>query len=129
MIAGKRISGLFGDNGYELIAQSVGASNFTVYFSVRAGGPQLTLTSSPLTLGNWYHVAAVRSSNPSRLSLYVDGVLVQTMDDTLAGSNLNSTQHLTMGGGIEGDGAFHRPFDGFIDEVRLTKAALLPSAH
>jgi hypothetical protein len=128
MIAGKRISGLFGDNGYELIAQSVGARNFTVYFSIRAGGPQLTLTSSPLTLGNWYHVAAVRSSNPSRLSLYLDGVLVQTMDDTLAGSNLNSTQHLTIGGGIEGDGAFHRPFDGFIDEVRLTKAALLPSA-
>src|SRR5206468_4128841 len=97
-------------------------------FNMRAGGPQVTATSGMLNLGTWYHVAAVRSTSPARLSLYVDGVLVQNIDDALAGSNLNSSQHLTIGGCIEGDGAFHRPFDGFIDEVRLSKAVLLPNA-
>jgi len=126
MITGKRISGLFGDKGYELLAQSSGPG-FSISFDLRAGGPQATLTSGLLNLGNWYHVAAVRSSSPARLSLYLDGVLVQAIDDPLAGTNLNSTQHLTIGGCIEGDGAFHRPFDGFIDEVRLSKTALAPA--
>jgi len=127
MIAGKRISGLFGDKGYELLAQSSG-SGFIISFDIRAGGPQATLTSGLLDLGNWYHVATVRSSSPARLSLYLDGVLVQAIDDPLAGTNLNSTQHLTIGGCIEGDGAFHRPFDGFIDEVRFSKTVLVPAA-
>jgi hypothetical protein len=127
MIAGKRISGLFGDKGYELLAQS-SASGFVISFSIRAGGPQATLTTGLLGLGNWCHVAAVRSSNPARLNLYINGGLVQSIDDPLTGVNLNSTQHLTIGGCIEGDGAFHRPFDGFIDEARLSRSALAPSA-
>jgi hypothetical protein len=125
MITGKRISGLFGDKGYELIAQSVG-NGFTISFNIRAGGPQATVSSGILNFGTWYHVGAIRSSG-SGLSLYLNGGLVQHMADILVGSNLSSSQHLSIGGAIEGDGFFHRPFDGFIDEVRLTKSALLPT--
>jgi len=125
MIAGKRISGLFGDKGYELIAQSAG-NGFRILFNIRAGGPQATVSSGVLNFGNWYHVAASRSSG-SGLSLYLNGALVQNMADTLAGSSLSSSQHLSIGGSIEGDGSFHAPFNGFIDEVRLTKSVLLPT--
>jgi hypothetical protein len=125
-IAGKRVSGLFGDNGYELYARASG-SGYTVQILLRAGGPAVTLASGTLSFDRWYHIAAVRSGATTSISLYVDGVLTATGTDTLAGTSLNSAQHFSVGGAIEGgscSGCFHSSFDGFIDEVRLTAGAL-----
>ncbi len=123
-IAGKRISGLFGDKGYELLGRQSG-SGLTVEASIRAGGATVTAISSVLSTGQWYHVAAVRGAGT--LNLYVDGVLAQSVTDTIAGADLTSAQHFSVGGAIQGDNNFHIPFDGNIDEVRLTLAALSPS--
>jgi hypothetical protein len=122
-IAGKRIAGLFGDKGYELLARQSG-SGLTVEATLRGGGPSATAMSEVLNTGQWYHLAAVRGGGNVRL--YVDGALAQSVADATAGSSLNSTQHFSVGGAIQGDGDFHLPFDGMIDEVRLTLAALSP---
>jgi hypothetical protein len=125
-VAGKRVSGLFGDKGYELYALPSG-SGYTVQFLLRAGGAAVTLVSGILSLDTWYHVAAVRSAATMTVSLYINGVLVDTDADTLAGISLNSAQHFSVGGAMEGggcSGCFHSSFDGFIDEVRLTAGAL-----
>ncbi len=120
-IAGKRNSGLFADKGYELDAIKSGAG-FKVRALIRAGGPALFADSGALNFNQWYHVAAVRGGGTLRV--YVDGVLAKSVADTLAGEDLTSSQHLSVGGSKEGDGNFHSPFDGLIDEVRLTLAAL-----
>jgi len=130
-IAGKRISGLFGDKGYELLITPSGAG-FKVRAAIRAGGPQVTAESGELGFGQWYHVAAVRGGG--NLKVYVDGVQAGSVADTLAGISLNSgAQHFSVGGCLEGgtcpgdSPCFHTPFNGFIDEVRLTVAALPPA--
>jgi len=125
-IAGKRVSGLFGDKGYELYARASG-SGYTVQILLRAGGPAVTLASGVLSFDRWYHVAAVRAAATMSVSLYIDGVLAATGPDSLAGISLNSGQHFSVGGAMEGggcSGCFHSSFDGFIDEVRLSAGAL-----
>jgi len=123
-IAGKHIASLFGSKGYELIANTSGGG-FTVSGSISAGGAVVTATSSALNLAQWYHVALVRGGGT--LKLYVDGVLAQSVADSIPGASLNSTQNFSVGGAKEGDGNFHKPFNGLIDEVRITQTALLSS--
>jgi len=120
-IAGKHIATLFGNKGYELLANTSGGG-FTVSGSISGGGTVVTATSAMLNLAQWYHVALVRGSGTLRL--YVDGVLAQSVSDSIPGTSLNSTQNFSVGGAREGDGNFHKPFNGLIDEVRITGAAL-----
>ena len=127
-IAGKRISGLFSDIGYELLARQA-EGGFTVEMALRAGGssgyPQAV--SQVLSAGQWHHLAGVRDTASGRVKLYVDGSLAADVADTTAGVTLNSLQHFSIGGAIQGDGMFQLPFDGWIDEVRLTMSAIEPS--
>ena len=76
-IAGKRVSGLFGDVGYELYARSSG-SGYTIQLLLRAGGPAVTLASEVLSFDTWYHIAAVRKSDNASVDLYIDGLLEAT---------------------------------------------------
>jgi hypothetical protein len=123
-IAGEHITALFGNKGYELFATTSGGG-YTVGASISAGGTVVTATSGALTLGQWYHVAAVRGGGT--LKLYVDGVQAASVTDTIAGQNLDGAQNFSIGGAREGDGNYHKPFDGLVDEVRITLAALTPS--
>jgi len=120
-IAGKHIASLFGNKGYELIANASGGG-FTVSGSISGGGTVVTATSAALNLSQWYHLALIRGGG--NLKLYVDGVLAQSVSDSIAGTSLNSTQDFSVGGAKEGDGNFHKPFNGLIDEVRITGTAL-----
>ena len=97
-------------------------TGYTVGTAISAGAATVTATSGVLSLGQWYHLAAVRGGG--NLKLYVDGVLAQSVVDSIAGSSLDSSQHFSVGGAIQGDGNFHLPFDGLIDELRLTSTAL-----
>jgi hypothetical protein len=123
-IAGKHITSLFANKGYALVANPSGAG-FTVSGSISGGGTVVTATSGVLNLSQWYHLALVRSAGT--LKLYVDGVQAQSVTDSIPGTSLNSTQNFSVGGAREGDGNFHNPFNGLIDEVRITGTALAPN--
>jgi hypothetical protein len=120
-IAGKHITSEFSNKGYELLASSSGGG-FTVSAAISAGGSTVTATSGALTLGQWYHVAAVRSGG--NLTLYVNGTSAASVPDSTSGGDLTSAQHFSVGGAKQVDGNFHVPFNGLIDEVRVTMAAV-----
>jgi len=122
-IAGKRVSGLFGDKGFELLTLPA-PGGFMVRWMIRAGGTAVEALSDVLSVGRWYHVAGVRKAATTNVNLYVDGALVRSVMDTIAGAALTGGQHFSVGGAIQGDGTFQVPFDGFIDEVRLSSGDL-----
>jgi len=132
LIAGKLISGLFNDHGYDLHVRPTGdqpgASTYQVRFEVRDpdgggddGGSGFAIMSQGLSFDEWHHIAGVR--NGTELQLYLDGLLVGTAQ--LSGAaDFNSLQSFAVGGGVQGAGGIERAFDGYIDEVRLTMGAL-----
>jgi len=132
LIAGKLISGLFNDHGYDLHVRPTGdqpsASTYQVKFEVRDpdgggndGGAGFAILSQGLSFDEWHHVAGVRDGTDLRL--YLDGLLVGTAQ--LSGAaNFNSLQSFAVGGGVQGAGGLERAFNGYIDEVRLTMEAL-----
>lgn len=67
------------------------------------------------TLNTWYHVCAERSGNTVRL--YADGVMLTSASYT--GTLNDTTKELTIGSlSLNSPGNY---FDGWIDEVRITK--------
>ena len=93
--------------GYQWYNQGVGS------FGLHSG-------STYFTPGTWYHVAMVRSN--SVLKMYVDGV-GQAMNDTYAPA-LNHN-HVMGGSGVfqVGNGHSVAPWEGYIDEVRISHTA------
>lgn len=88
---------------------------FTCYdYSV--GGPLLASTTTILTDGTWYHVAAVRSGNTFKL--YINGVpeSTQTFTGTI---NFDFNLGLRIGGGnLDGANGYYK---GYLDELRFSK--------
>jgi hypothetical protein len=128
LIAGKGITGNFADKGYELGLRTSyisGDAKYTIYFdgSVLA----FSLRSGELAFNQWRHVAVNRKGGD--INLYVDGVpIAKTGCPPTA--TFASRQRFSIGcSALEGPGKPGRPFDGFIDEVRLTIGeALGPSS-
>jgi hypothetical protein len=128
-IAGKAISGLFGDKGYGLsIAghnRTPGADTFDIDFGAGADGVKFHYIEdlTGYQLNQWYHIAGVREGGLA--SLYVNGELVGAVESpTALPVNGNSTQEFTIGGARTGavisGNSYTLPFGGLIDEVRLT---------
>lgn len=92
--------------------------------SVFYGSTILTISNpSTHTLNAWHHVALVREG--ANLSLYLDGSRVAT-SATIGSNNLNnSTKSLSLGVVFNNSGPdpANLYFTGYIDEVRITKAA------
>ncbi len=72
--------------------------------------------------GLWHHVAAVRDKAAGKIRIYVDGVLDVEGDDITTGIYPNG--FLSIGGF---DGYTSRNFNGNIDFVKVTRAALAPN--
>ena len=119
LIAGKGITGNFADKGYELgirPSYASGDAKYTIYFdgSVLA----FSIRSGELAFNEWHHVAVNRKV--ADINLYVDGVSVAKTQCPPSAS-FASRQSFSIGcSALEGPGKPSRPFDGFIDEVRLT---------
>ena len=119
LIAGKGITGNFADKGYELgirPSYASGDAKYTIYFdgSVLA----FSIRSGELAFNEWHHVAVDRKG--ADINLYVDGVSVAKTGCPPSAS-FASRQSFSIGcSALEGPGKPARPFDGFIDEVRLT---------
>jgi hypothetical protein len=79
------------------------------------GGSGVLISSSNLTAGRWYHVALVKAgTGTNQTSLYLDGVLIAS------GTDANTYAPGTAFVGSEGAGSY---FDGYLDDLRITKAA------
>lgn len=74
------------------------------------------LASSPISLNAWHHVAAARQG--STLRLFVDGVVVATVTDTV---NYTFDTSVPLGVGKAAGQVGYAFVNGQIDEVRITK--------
>lgn len=100
-------------NGWQLLISPSGAPRFYQYAS--GGSYPLTATGINLRDGAWHHIAVSRNSGTLRM--FVDGMQVA--------SAANSTNYgyslLYMSIGYQRQGNSRYPFNGAIDEVRVTK--------
>lgn len=79
----------------------------------------LTTSGTPLTAGNWYHVAIVYSDAADLQEIYIDGVL--RASSTRSGLLDLNNDPLQIGAD---QGFSGREFEGLIDEVRVYNGAL-----
>ena len=98
-------------------------------------GTRMTQSSGSITTGVWHHAAMVLdrdfSGNLDSYSIYLDGVQVaQTLADLPDLDYGNTPLYIgagNYGADPNGVGIYRRNFDGLIDEVRISSAALSPS--
>jgi len=89
-----------------------------------SGGARVA-ASAP-TLNQWTHIAGVLDDSSGAMSLYFDGVLVDSITTSLRPfASLDPTQNpgLSIGGYPDNH---YGPFNGLIDEVRISDRALSP---
>jgi hypothetical protein len=103
---------------YSLYISNVNTINFTVSI----GSTQYPLSSSTLTVNNWYHI--VGTYNGSIQDLYINGYLVSSQ--YVSGSILNSGQSIQIGRSNRG-GTLNYYFQGDISNVALYSSALSAS--
>jgi hypothetical protein len=108
-------------------------SSFAVNYSTEAAsgdapnlatcGADLRPATSAWDLDTWYHI--VGTYNGSQLELYINGVSVGTVAQTL--DTNTEFDHVGIGIDTVWSGTFHWLCDGRVDEVKLYDYALSPS--
>ncbi len=93
-------------------------SSFVNFATTTSTGGLVNFTGSiaVTTASSWTHIAVVRSG--STLSIYVNGILDASIAITGSITALTSTNNLAIG--VQGDSVVSTPFNGFIDEFRIT---------
>ena len=81
------------------------------------------VSSSPLTLNAWSHVAVVRNGNT--FQLYLNGTAATGGSTTSSSSLFNATNALSVGSSSAGT----QPFNGYIDDLRITKGVARYTAN
>jgi hypothetical protein len=96
-----------------------------VAFIVHLGGKYAVVKSGPvLNAGQWTHLAGVYDGK--ELRLYVDGKPVASTP--ASGSRTRNEFPLYIGADPDGEGKPSRAFPGWVDEIRLSKAAVYQEA-
>ena len=85
--------------------------------STSGGGPALTSNSFTPQTGIWYHITVTRSGN--NYTFYINGNQWGTTTNTYTIPNANTTLKIGLGEGSP-------PFNGLIDEVRISNIARTP---
>jgi hypothetical protein len=107
---------------YSLSVEPNGNLSFQVTPAVGNG----SVLQTPISTGQWMHVAATLDDATGLMSLYVNGVLAaQTTTDVRPFANLDPTQNPGVGIG-NGNGTSNYPFNGLIDELSVYNRALTP---
>ncbi len=89
-------------------------------FGFGVGAPDQTIQSTTsVNDGNWHMVTAVRSTSTSTISVYVDGVLENSLI-TADNGPLTASPDITIGGDIVNN----LYFPGLVDDVRIYNSAL-----
>src|SRR5262249_7764155 len=83
---------------------------------------------TPISTGQWTHIAATLDDATGLMSLYVNGALAaQTTTDVRPFANLDPTQHPGVGiGNSNALDNYDVPFNGLIDELSTYNRALTP---
>lgn len=104
------------------------ATNGVNFITRDSDGSTAQMTSSDLTLGTWYHLAATFDSVTATATLYLNGASVgsQVMAGGTAGFGGFPAQTTTGAGGFNTTGT-SRGIDGFLDSVRVYDEALTPA--
>jgi hypothetical protein len=76
-------------------------------------------TATPITTGEWHHVAAVRSSGS--LSLYLDGQQIGSSSSFTSNITRNNSYGLSIGAYTLSNGSSSDYFNGYLDDLRITK--------
>jgi len=111
-------------NGWSMIVFDDGR----LEWEVRGPGSESIVIKEPAGLldGQWHHIAGVMDRDEQEIRAYVDGALLGTPEPwTLGDVDLDGSQATFIG---RRDGSWPNYFKGSIDEVRITAAALAPSA-
>jgi hypothetical protein len=104
-----------GQLAWHLRTQTTGALLFRYSSDGTEDQTDLTSTASVLTINTWHHVAFVRSSNT--YAFYVDGVQKGTGSITATLHSSTTTPIIGVRGGNS------LPFEGYMDEVRISRTA------
>jgi hypothetical protein len=117
------------DSSYFRVEDTTGYLRFNFVNSTTSAYASKTITGTTSLYNGWHHVAAVRNTATGKLSLYIDGVKeVDTNDTTGAlGGEIFPDGYLAVGGFSNYPGNPSRDFNGNIDFVKVTRAALSPS--
>jgi hypothetical protein len=118
-----------GDNSSAPYFLSV-ESNGNLLFQVRAAATIDTngcALETPISTGQWTHVAATLDDATGLMSLYVNGTLAaQTTTDERPFATLDATQNPSIGIGNVNGTTINQPFNGLIDELSVYNRALTP---
>jgi hypothetical protein len=102
--------------------------NGELQFSISASDNSMAVVSTaPPTLNQWYHIAGVLDGDSGLMSLFLNGILVDSMYTNVrpfAVLNPSLNAGLSIGGFPATD--YFGPFSGLIDEVRISGEALSP---
>jgi hypothetical protein len=107
-----------GQNSWGVRLETSGALD--MYLSLDGGESPTTISAASPALSNdtWHHIAVVRNgSGSNNITIYVDGVSKAT--GTFSSALFNSNQPVTVG--IQGNTSFNQYFNGYIDDLRITK--------
>lgn len=104
---------------WQILLNSDAANDGTIGFWVRGIAGAVATTSGGYNDGSWHHFAAVRSG--TTLELFVDGASEATATNS---SDLSSAQNFNVG--LQPGAG--RAYTGYIDELRVTKAARYTAA-
>ncbi len=109
------------DGGWQLIVTGGKLAFATLKNGYSGNGDWITGTTT-LSTGTWYHVAGVY--NGSQLRVYVNGVLDGSKNSTFAPASGTQPHQI---GGFQLNGTLYYPFNGLIDEVRVSTGAIYAS--
>ena len=111
---------LMNDNGN-------GKVRFYVYPSSNTGsGIYVATDSVVMTAGTWHHIVATYSGGNTRMRIYVDGSLVATtlVNGPVPAAINRPSISLALGHNLGGSAAYHRSWDGALDEFSLWNVEL-----
>jgi hypothetical protein len=102
---------------------------YVMQASLVGSGTYIETDDVVMTAGDWHHIVATYSGGDSRMRIYVNGSLV---DFTIAGNpasvpaSISATTgaKLALGMNLGGSGAYHRSWDGALDEFSLWNVEL-----
>ena len=110
------------NNGNQIWIGGLKTAN-QVKFELNNGPSSITDTTGTIKNGAWHHIAVVYDKDSRSLSYYRDWELIETSTKASAVSVTSVTTKPIEIGGSPLSGA-NAKFNGFIDEVRITKRAL-----
>ena len=106
--------------GYRFLVKGGNDIQFTIENS-SGSNLEIETPSNNLLLDKWHQIVAVRDAG-NKLKLYIDGVLIKEIDDTITGSIGQNVRNVNIGrGGAFGSTEF---FNGSIDNVIVYNRAL-----